>query len=200
MLGVSEGVFKPVSIMPRALALALLGLHLAVAGCATSRPTIPDVYAEAKDPYLLGTGDRLRVIVYGQDGLSNVYGIDTTGRVSLPLLGPVQAAGLTLRDLEKRLEERLRAGYLREPKVSVEIDTYRPFFILGEVQSPGQFPYVPGMTIETAVAIAGGFTPRAFQQRAELTRMIDGQSVTGAVPTRYPIKPGDTIKIPERWF
>ena len=84
--------------------------------------------------------------------------------------------------------------------MAIEVEAYRPFFILGEVTTPGQFPYVPDMTVETAVAVAGGFTPRAQRTRVELHRQMDGQAVEGVVPVGYPVRPGDTIVVAERWF
>jgi polysaccharide export outer membrane protein len=156
--------------------------------------------AQENGPYRLASGDRLRVIVFGQDNLSNIYAVDGSGHISMPLIDPVEAQGRTTRQLEGAIEARLRAGYLREPKVSVEVDAYRPFFVLGEVTNSGQFPYVNGMTVQTAVAIAGGFTPRGQRSSAEVTRQVEGQLVTATVPITYPVQPGDTIVIKERWF
>jgi polysaccharide biosynthesis/export protein len=150
--------------------------------------------------YILSTGDRLRVIVFGQDNLSNVYAVDAQGRISMPLIGAVDAQGRTTHQLERQIESRLRAGFLREPKVSVEVDAYRPFFILGEVATSGQYPYVNGMTVQTAVAIAGGFSPRADRHVAVITRQVNGEIVTGKVPLTQPVLPGDTITVRERWF
>lgn len=151
-------------------------------------------------PYQLATGDRLRVIVFGQDNLSNVYAVDSQGRISMPLIGSVDAVGRTTGQLERSIEARLRGGFLREPKVSVEVDAYRPFFILGEVTTSGQFPYVNGMTVQTAVAIAGGFTPRGDRNIAVITRQVNGEVLTGQVSLNQPVLPGDTITIRERWF
>lgn len=179
------------------LAIALLAL----AGCATTPPLAPDYFAEeAHAPYTLAGGDRLRVIVFGQDSLSNSYSVDGAGRIFMPLIGPVEAQGRTTSALARGIEDRLRAGYLRDPKVSVEVEQYRPFFVLGEVNASGQFPYVNNMTVQTAVAIAGGFAPRANRGYAELTRVMNGQLVTVAVPITMPVKPGDTIVIKERYF
>jgi polysaccharide export outer membrane protein len=174
---------------------------LPLAACA-HRPDLADLPADpfGASPYQLATGDRLRVIVFGQDNLSNVYAVDGAGRISMPLIGAVDVAGKTTQQLERAIESRLRAGYLREPKVSVDIDAYRPFFILGEVTQSGQFPFVNGMTVQTGVAIAGGFTARAQRGWAEVTRMVDGQLMTAAVPIHFPVRPGDTVVIKERWF
>src|SRR3954451_449365 len=111
--------------------------------------------------YHLDAGDKLRVVVYGQEGLTNSYAIDAAGSITMPLIGAVPARGRTTAGLAGEIGARLRNGYIREPSVAVEIESYRPFFILGEVAAPGQYPYVPNMTVESAVAIAGGFSPRA---------------------------------------
>jgi polysaccharide export outer membrane protein len=147
------------------------------------------------------SGDRLRIIVFGQDNLSNIYAVDGSGRIAMPLIGPVPVAGYTTPQVEHAIGEKLRAGYIGEPKVTVEIDVYRPFFILGEVTTSGQFPYVNGMTVQTAVAIAGGYTPRAAKDYAELTRVNRyGQLISAPVPITYAVRPGDTVVIKERWF
>lgn len=186
-------------VMSRPLASLALAAAMAVSACAPRYVASEFTVADAQ-PYRLASGDRLRIIVFGQDNLSNVYAVDGSGRISMPLIGAVDAQGRTTQQLERAIEGRLRAGFLREPKVSVEVDAYRPFFVLGEVTNSGQFPFVNGMTVQTAVAIAGGFTPRGQRDWAEVTRQIDGQMVTGAVPITYPVQPGDTIVIKERWF
>jgi len=161
---------------------------------------IPYFDIDPNAPYTLGSGDRLRIIVFGQESLSNSYAVDSSGHISMPLIGLVEAAGLSTASLARRIEAELRNGFLREPRVSVEVEAYRPFFILGEVTTPGQYPYVSGMTVETAVAIAGGFTPRAFKGGADLTRLINGQPATGTVPDTQLVRPGDTIFVHERFF
>jgi polysaccharide biosynthesis/export protein len=139
-------------------------------------------------------------VVFGQDTLSNLYTVDGGGRIAMPLIGLVSASGYTTEALARTVEDRLRQGFIREPKVTVEVDAYRPFFILGEVTTSGQYPYVNGMTVQTAVAIAGGFTPRASQMSVQLTRLIDGEPVTASVPLTFPLRPGDTVVVQERWF
>jgi hypothetical protein len=151
-------------------------------------------------PYTLDSGDRLRITVFGQDGLTNSYAVDAAGYITMPLIGPVPARGLTPDQLSQSISERLRQGYIREPHVALEIEAYRPFFILGEVTTPGQYPYVANMTVETAVAIAGGFGPRADKSKVALSRTMNGQTTKATVPLTYPLRPGDTIRIPERWF
>lgn len=163
---------------------------------------VPPVYAYAAsdEPYRLDAGDRLRIVVYGQDGLTNTYAVDAGGSITMPLIGAVRARGLTPTQLAAAVTARLKNGYLREPSVAAEVETYRPFFILGEVTAPGQYPYVPNMTIESAVAIAGGFTPRALRGGIKLTRMGETGTVQAVVPPGTLLKPGDTVVVAERWF
>jgi polysaccharide biosynthesis/export protein len=161
----------------------------------------PPVIAEPADaPYTLDAGDRLRVVVFGQEGLTSSYAVDPSGRITMPLIGAVPARGLTTAELQQSIAGRLRQGFVREPHVAVEVETYRPFFILGEVTAPGQYAYVPNMTVETAVAIAGGFSPRAFKKKIELHRPIDGATARVIVHPTYPLRPGDTVVVAERWF
>lgn len=151
-------------------------------------------------PYLLDAGDRLRIQVFGQEGLTNSYIVDASGNVSITLIGTVPARGITTLDLSRRIAERLRNGYIRNPHVSVEVEAYRPFFILGEVNAPGQYPYVPNMTAEAAIAIAGGYAPRAHKSEVLLGRSYNGEVMRGKVPPDFPLRPGDTITVKERWF
>jgi polysaccharide export outer membrane protein len=151
-------------------------------------------------PYTLDSGDRLRITVFGQDGLTNSYAVDAAGHITMPLIGPVAARGLTPDQLSQSISERLAQGYIREPHVALEIEAYRPFFILGEVATPGQYAYVANMTVETAVAIAGGFAPRAQTGKVTLSRNFGGQTSKATVPLTTPIRPGDTIRVQERWF
>jgi polysaccharide export outer membrane protein len=163
----------------------------------------PASYASAspyQQPYTLDAGDKLRIVVFGQDGISNTYIVDAGGNVSLPLIGSVPARGSSTQQLSQRIAERLKQGYVREPHVTVEVETYRPFFILGEVTTPGQYPYVADMTVDKAIAIAGGFAPRADKNKVELTRSAPGQQIKGEVPLSYPVRPGDTVLVKERWF
>jgi polysaccharide export outer membrane protein len=163
-------------------------------------PNVMPVLLPTNEPYTLDSGDRLRITVYGQDGLSNTYIVDASGRITMPFIGPVSARGCTTTQLARVIADRLRNGYIREPHVAIEVETYRPFFILGEVAFPGQYPYVANMTVETAIAIAGGFSPRAKRDAVDLSRPHDGQIVKGNVPMYTPVRPGDTITVAERWF
>jgi polysaccharide biosynthesis/export protein len=182
----------------RCLAIAVL-TALALAGCVRNPPLI----GPAPDPavaYTLDSGDRLRVVVFGQDGLSNSYAVDASGKITMPLIGAVPARGLTTVEVSHSVAAKLQQGYVREPHVAVEVEAYRPFFVLGEVLLPGQFPFVPNLTVESAVAIAGGFSPRALRGPVEVHRPGEGGMSVGTVPLNYPVRPGDTIIIAERWF
>ena len=150
--------------------------------------------------YSLDSGDRLRIVVFGQDGISNSYLVDAAGNVNLPLVGTIPARGTSPQQLATLITARLKQGYVREPHVTVEVEAYRPFFILGEVTNPGQYPYVVNMTAETAIAIAGGFSPRASKGQVTLTRTASGQQFHGDVPLNYRLRPGDTVVVKERWF
>jgi polysaccharide export outer membrane protein len=153
------------------------------------------------DPtYHLDAGDKLRVVVYGQEGLTNTYAVSAGGSITMPLIGSVMARGRTTAGLAGEISAKLRAGFIREPSVAVEIEAYRPFFILGEVAAPGQYPYVPNMTAETAVAIAGGFSPRARRDSVTVTHTDASGTSRFVVTPASPISPGDTVLVGERWF
>jgi polysaccharide export outer membrane protein len=157
-------------------------------------------FAEVNGPYLLDTGDRLRVFVYGQPNLSRFYTVDHGGAISMPLVGRVPARGVTTYQLEARIKGRLGASFVRDPDVTVDVAQNRPFFILGEVRSAGQYPYVSSMTARTAVAIAGGYSERADQRKIQITRRINGMVEKLDVPDDYVVRPGDTLLVYERLF
>lgn len=150
--------------------------------------------------YVLDTGDRLRVFVYGQPNLSRLYNVDQSGSISVPLIGTVHARGMTTSQLEGSIRARLAQGLVRDPQVTVDVQQNRPFFILGEVRNGGQFPYVTGMTVEVAVAIAGGYGERADERRARITRRTGGISEAIEVAPDTALEPGDTVYIHERFF
>ena len=160
----------------------------------------PAALAPEETGYALDSGDKLRVVVFGQDGLSASYSVDTSGSITMPLIGAVTARGHTPAQLQAAIGAKLRQGFVREPHVAVEVEAYRPFFILGEVTLPGQYPYVANMTVETAVAIAGGYTPRAQKHRIAISRQVGGLTEQRIVSPNYPVHPGDTVKVAERWF
>lgn len=193
-----EGTY-PVMKSTASLFRALLAVSM-LAGCSSYRPT-PAAFHEILDqPYRLGAGDRVRVTVFEQDGLTNTYSVDQSGYISFPLVGAIPARGHTAQQMEKAIADKLRRGYLRDPDVSVEIDRYRPIFVMGEVGAAGQYSYVPGLTVQKAIAIAGGFTPRANQESVDITRDINGKVMTGRVVTSDPLLPGDTVYVRERLF
>jgi len=173
-----------------------------VAAAPASYSYAPYPYAAATQwPYTLDSGDRLRVVVFGQDGLTNSFVLDASGNIDMPLIGTVAARGLSTDQLSARIADLLRQGaFVREPHVAVEIEAYRPFFILGEVAQPGQYPYVANMTVETAVAIAGGFGPRGDRKSVIISRNYGGQTLRFRTPVTAPVRPGDTIQVQERWF
>ena len=181
------------------VSIAVLGWGALLAGC-TDRAPLTEPASVGSGPYSLGTGDKLRIVVYDQPNLTNLYEIDASGRVSMPLIGDVSASGISPDELAKRIEAKLASGYLKEPNVTVEVATYRPFFVLGEVGSPGQYTYVPGLTAEMAVAVAGGFTDRANKRVVRLSRMVSGKLYESRMPVVEPIRPGDTIYVPESLF
>ena len=205
---------QPRSAPPQAAAAASGGGAIGAlrAAFAAPRPesasvvmAAPAAYAEPMPvrhdaAYHLDAGDRLRVVVYGQEGLTNTYAVSAGGSITMPLIGSVPARGRTTAGLAAEISAKLRRGFIREPSVAVEIEAYRPFFILGEVAAPGQYPYVPNMTVENAIAIAGGFTPRAFKDKVTITRKMQGVPARFTLPLRAPLRPGDTIQVGERWF
>ena len=182
-----------------ALALCFAGAA-ALAGCANPIYRTDVFKAQLTAPYTLASGDRIRVIVFGQDALSNSYAINGSGMISMPLIGDVPVGGATTADAQHVVETKLRGGFLRDPHVAIEVEAYRPFFVLGEITTAGQYPFINGMTVQKAIAVAGGFGPRADRNSANITRMINGTQVTARVPLAYPVRPGDTINVEERFF
>lgn len=186
--------------MKTGLAIAVAALSMVLAGCSSYQPA-PKAFSEATiQPYRLDSGDRLRINVFEQAGLSGTYTVDQAGYVAFPLIGTVASRGHTLPELEGAIAAKLKQGYLRDPDVTIEVDRYRSVFIMGEVGQAGQYAYVPGMTVQNAIAVAGGFSPRANQASADVTRKINGRIITGRVPITDAVLAGDTIYIRERLF
>jgi polysaccharide biosynthesis/export protein len=179
------------------LAIILLFLPL-VAACSVNK--ISSYPAESRGPYTLDAGDVVRVSVYGDDSLSKTYKVDDDGTLSFPLVGPVRVRGLTTSQAGGALAAALANGFMRNPNVAVEIDTYRPFFIQGAVKNGGQFPYVPGMTVRAAISTAGGYSDTANRNRATIYRKDGQQMQQAGVDLDFPVYPGDTIVIAERWL
>jgi polysaccharide export outer membrane protein len=150
--------------------------------------------------YRLGPGDRVKVVVFGQADLSGEFGIDGRGLLSLPLIQVIEAAGLTVRQLERSIVAKLKPDYLKNPRVSVEILSYRPFYIIGEIKNPGSYPYVNGMTVINAIALAGGYTYRAKTSAVAITRASDPSQGKQPADAGAMVFPGDVIEVPERFF
>ncbi len=154
--------------------------------------------AQAPEQYKVGQGDQLRVIVFGEEDLSGEFFVDEQGSVSLPLIGEVMVGERTIRQVEEDIETKLKDGYLLQPQVNVEVLNFRPFYILGEVNQPGAYPFVSGMTVLKAVSLAGGYTYRAKSSSMLVTR---GQSNEESPITEESfVLPGDIIRVPERFF
>lgn len=172
-----------------ALAAVLLLLQLARPG-----------YAQEPVDYILGAGDRVRITVFEEEDLTGEFEVTSTGMISFPLIGQIRASGGTLAQLEIVIAQMLLDGYLKSPRVNAEVLNYRPFFIEGEVETPGQYPYISAMTIREAVAIAGGYTYRARERDAILIRRMHPQRQPVKVPVHTIVLPGDFIEIEERFF
>jgi polysaccharide export outer membrane protein len=183
----------------RWLQLCLLLLLVPLAACSLNGRV--DTYpAQSSTAYTLDGGDVIAVAVYGDEAFSKTYKVDDTGTVSLPLIGPIAVRGLTVKQTAGAIAAALANGFMRDPNVTVQIDTYRPFYIQGAVKSGGQFPYVPGMTIRAAVSTAGGYSDTANRNRATIYRKQGEQMIKTNVGLDFPIYPGDTIVIAERWL
>lgn len=189
----------------------LILLPLALSACsaiadpntgATPEGRFRAAYAESSDAssYVLGPSDRVRLKVYGENDISGEYEIDANGLISVPLAGRVKASGFTTRELEKAIVSALSKGLLRDPRVNVEVATYRPFYILGEVKRAGEYPYKSGLTVLDAVASAGGFTYRANERKAFIRRKGAGAEEAVALDAPIQVFPGDNVRIPERYF
>lgn len=161
----------------------------------------PAANASIEHPeYTLGSGDVVKVTVFGQDDLSGEFTVDGQGMVSMPLIGNVKIGALTVRQAEKRVVGALKPDYLKNPRVSIEVLNYRPFYIIGEVKKPGSYPYVSGMTVINAVALGGGFTYRARENDLLIIRATDPQRRKQHANQDTVVLPGDVIEVPERYF
>ena len=177
-----------------------LFLLLLLGGCAPGHG-LPDLAATSPADYRLGPGDAVRLITFGEESLTGEFHVNDSGSIAVPLIGAIRAAGLTTHQLEAAVTAALKkAKMLRDPSVVAEITAYRPIFVLGEVNKPGQFPYQPGMTVVTAAAVAGGFTYRAVEGYASVVRTQGGQAVEGKAVRQAFVQPGDVITIFERRF
>jgi polysaccharide export outer membrane protein len=191
--------------MIRFLRSVMIGLGLVgLTACGSTLETLPQgagvqsLSASAPTAeYTLGSEDKIRLNVFGEEQLSGEFLVDSSGSVSLPLVGEVRAGGLTLRQFEAGVAAKLRQGYLQDPKVSAEVVNFRPIYVIGEVKKPGQYPFVSNMTLQKAVALAEGYTYRANENSAEIVRSGKRFRVDGSMTQ---LMPGDEIRILERYF
>lgn len=181
--------------------LIVCGLFcLMVSACAPGRD-LPDLPQATSGAYRLGPGDVVRLITYGEDATTGEFRVNDEGMLALPLVGTVEASGLSAAGLAARIKQALQqAKLLSAPSVVAEVIAYRPIFVLGEVSKPGQYAYQPGMTVVTAAAVAGGFTYRAVDNYAGVVRTRDGLAVEGKASRQSFVQPGDVITIFERQF
>jgi polysaccharide export outer membrane protein len=150
--------------------------------------------------YRLGTGDKVRITVFNEKDLTGEFEVNSTGAISFPLVGDIPAQGKTLVELQKAIETTLSDGYLINPKVSIDVISFRPFFIVGEVNKPGSYPYVNALTVLNAVALAGGFTYRAKEDEVVIRRVVNGKTVKFEADEAVEVLPGDVIRVKERLF
>lgn len=190
------------SICTALMAGAFLVLSACQAGTAIQRSDAPTTDYEQRiaPAYVLGNGDRVRVTVFGHPDLSGEFDVDGSGAISLPLVGQIEADGLTTPELETKIVETLDGDYILNPRVSAEVINYRPYYILGEVGSPGEYPYNSGLTVLNAVAAAGGFTYRANKKVVFIKSVDAATEKAYTLDTNTAVKPGDTIRIGERIF
>lgn len=174
----------------------LVTISLALAG------VVESTSVQAADPlqYQLGPGDRIVVTVFGHEDLSGEFELDGQGRIALPLIGEVALARQTLRQAEQQVVSLLKPDYLVNPRVSIQVTNYRPFYILGEVNRPGSYPYVNGLTVVQAVAIAGGYTYRARESEVSVQRAGDPKGSDRPAGPATVVLPGDVINVPQRYF
>jgi polysaccharide export outer membrane protein len=178
----------------RRLSLSLLFLVV------VSLLSVAQASADDKVAYKLGTADKIRVTVFNEPDLSGDFDVNDQGAIALPLIGQVEAAGKTVAEFQAEITQKFGATYLVNPRVSVAVLNYRPFFILGEVKNPASYPYVNGMTVINAIALAGGYTPRANKEKIVIKRANDPSATEQSVSEDAPVLPGDVIRVPERFF
>jgi protein involved in polysaccharide export with SLBB domain len=152
------------------------------------------------EDYTLGTGDKVRIVVFGEDDLGGEFEVDGSGYVRLPLIGQVKALGLSLRGFEAQVKAALDDGFMKDARVSVTVAGYRPFYIIGEVNKPGEYPYVNNMSVLNAIALAGGFTYRANQSDVYIQRNGGADEVAFPADQNTKVFPGDVVRVRERFF
>lgn len=191
--------------MRRFLKIGLVAASgIALLSACQSAPSAPggtDASANREAPvYKLGSGDQVRITVFGQPELTGEFEIDGSGAIAMPLIGEVFASDLTARELELAIRDRLADGYLRDPRISAEVTNYRPYYILGEVNRPGEYPYTSSLTVQNAVAAAGGYTYRANRRVVNIKGLEDDRELSYQLSPQIQVQPGDTIRIGERLF
>ncbi len=188
------------------LLFAALALVLAACGSTGGQTAgareadAPEAQTQVASAYKLGSSDRLRVTVFGHPDLSGEFEVDGSGAISLPLIGQQKAEGLSTKQLEASITATLAKGYILDPRVSAEVINYRPFYILGEVGRPGEYPFTSGLTVQNAVAAAGGFTYRANKRVVYIKSIDSDREIAYDLTPGTVVKPGDTLRIGERIF
>ncbi len=181
------------------IAILMLGLSGTAGAQGVQKVSAPAPSGAAVSDYVMGVGDKIQIKVFGEDNLSGVFEVTSTGSISMPLIGEVKAAGLTSSQVQAIIVSKLSDGYMKDPHVSLEVGSYRPFFIVGEVMKPGSYTYVNGMTVINAVALAGGYTYRADKDDIKLKHGGTGGTEQSA-EENSPVVPGDVVTVPERFF
>uniref|UniRef100_B0T455 Polysaccharide export protein n=1 Tax=Caulobacter sp. (strain K31) TaxID=366602 RepID=B0T455_CAUSK len=187
------------------LIVAVLGFSPAIAGGQTAAPAQQATATATAAPtadvdYRLGPGDKLRMIVFGEENLTGEYVVSAEGRLALPLIGEIMAKDISVGQLRQIVEEKYKQGYLKEPSISLEVLTYRPFYILGEVNKPGEYPYTSGLTVMKAVATAQGYTYRANTKKVFIKHTGSAAEQRYEVDSQTLVAPGDVIRVAERFF
>jgi protein involved in polysaccharide export with SLBB domain len=201
---------RKVMTIPNGRMLSLLlsvGLGVSVGGCDSLSGFVKQETSNERTASLprqaprLQAGDKVKLVVFGEDKISGDYEIDQNGRISVPLIGAVRAAGLTKKDLEQALAARLREGQiLRDPVVTIDVSSFRPFYVLGEVEKPGEYTFRNGLNVMSAVAVAGGYTYRASKSKVMVQRAGEKNFTEYELSPDIPIHPGDLVSVPERYF
>jgi len=176
---------------------AFIFVHTACSGLSSN---VGEQLAATPIQLRLAPGDKLRVTVFGEDRLSGEYQIDNAGSLSLPLAGTIQGAGLTKSELEEAITRELKSQYLRNPKVTVDVVSFRPFYVLGEVQKPGEYQFRSGLNVLSAIAIAGGPTYRANTSKVMIQRSASTEMTEHEQSPTVLVMPGDVVRVPERFF
>ena len=188
----------PLSRIVRGLALAVAAM-LALGSASFAAAVAPPPAYGAAD-YRLGTNDKIRVTVFDETDLSGDFQVDATGFVRFPLIGQIKAGGATAHELEDSIRAALANGYLNDPHVAVEITTYRPFYIVGEVLKPGEYPFANGMTAASAVALAGGYSSKAVKSVVYVRHQGEPEEHSVAANDAVPIRPGDVVRVDSTTF